>query len=192
MSRRVRLPSALAALSLVLGACGEERRPPAPAKKPEARPAAAVVAEVPEGAPAESIYVYTPIGKRDPFQNVFAIKEVTKVKQPGRKPTALQKWSIDQLRLSMTMTGTSSPMAMIEDPEQRGHPVRLGDFVGQSWGKVTAIKRDQIVITESITDHATGRVYPNNITLKIPKSDAEQRADELLREGQTASSGGDQ
>ena len=181
-----------AALALLVAACGEEKRSAPPPRKVEVKAAPVAVVEETRAIAAESIYVYTPIGKRDPFQNVFAVKEVTRVKMPGRKPTALQKWTIDQLRLSMTMTGTSSPLAMLEDPEGRGHPVRVGDFIGQNWGKVTTIKRDQIVITESITDHATGRVYPSNITLKIPKSESEQRADELLREGQTASTGGGQ
>jgi type IV pilus assembly protein PilP len=145
-------------------------------------------AAAPTAAASETVYVYTPIGKRDPFENVYAVREVTKVKMPGRKPTPLQKWSLDRLKLTMTMTGTSTPFAMIEDPEGRGHPVRIGDFIGQNWGKVTGIKRDSIVITESITDHATGRVYPSNLTIKIPRTDAEEKADELLKEGQASAS----
>jgi type IV pilus assembly protein PilP len=179
----IRTLSALLVLGL-LAACGESKPPPAPARKPEPKAEKPAVAEEPKDAPAEAIYVYTPIGKRDPFQNVFAVREVTKVAPPGRKPTPLQKWTIDQLRLSMTMTGASSPFAMMEDPEGRGHPVRIGDFIGQNWGKVTAIKRDQIVVTETITDHATGRVYPNNLVIKIPKTAVEEKAEELLRDGQ--------
>ncbi len=174
---------ALAAVA-TLAACGDSKPPPRPAAAPAPKPAEKKPVEEAPAEPAEAIYVYTPIGKRDPFQNVFAIKDVSKPRQPGRKPTALQKWSLDQLKLAMTMTGTSSPMAMIEDPEGRGHTVHVGDFLGQNWGKVTAIKRDELVVTETITDHATGRVYPNNLTLKIPKTDAELRAEELLRDGQ--------
>src|SRR5438445_11034664 len=84
---------------------------------------------------------------------------------PGRVKTPLEKWSLDQLRLSMTVTGTATPLAMVEDPEHRGWPVRLGDFIGQNGGKVTGIHRDEVVITETITDHSTGRVYPQNVKL---------------------------
>ena len=184
MTRAIR---PLLALVLLAAACGEPPPPPPPPKRAEVKPTPVVVTQEPAAAAPTAIYVYTPIGKRDPFQNVFAIKEVTKVKQPGRKPTPLQKWDIDQLRLSMTMTGTSSPFAMIEDPEGRGHPVRVGDFLGQNWGKVTAIKRDQLVVTETITDHSTGRVYPANRLLKIPRTPEELKAEELLKEGQQAS-----
>ena len=182
---RSALPLAFA-LAAAAG-CGETKAPPPPPRPAAATATPAPMIEEPKEQPAQSIYVYTPIGKRDPFENVFAVREVTKVKMPGRKPTPLQKWAIDRLRLTMTMTGTSSPFAMMEDPEGRGHPVRVGDFVGQNWGKVTAIKRDGIVITETITDHATGRVYPSSFSIKIPKTEAEEKADELLKEGQQAS-----
>jgi type IV pilus assembly protein PilP len=186
MMRKLLPPLALAAIA----ACGDTSPPPGAPKPAAPKPAPAAAAEEPKIEAPQAIYVYTPIGKRDPFENVFAVREVTKVKMPGRKPTPLQKWPIDRLKLTMTMTGTSTPFAMIEDPEGLGHPVRVGDFIGQNWGKVTAIKRDTVVITESITDHATGRVYPNSITIKIPKTPAEEKADELLKEGQASATTG--
>jgi type IV pilus assembly protein PilP len=171
---------------LVLAACGSSAPPPRRALPPPPPPKFTDDDAATKVQP-QTIYVYTPIGKRDPFQNVFAVKEVTAVKVPGRKPTPLQRWSLDQLRLSMAMTGTSTPMAMVEDPEGRGWPVRLGDFVGQNWGKVTSIQKDQIVVTETITDHATGRVYPSNIPIKMPRDASELKQDEMLREGETLS-----
>ena len=169
-----------------VAACGSSAPPPRRALPPPPPPKFTEDDAATKVQP-QTIYVYTPIGKRDPFQNVYAVKEVTAVKVPGRKPTPLQRWSLDQLRLSMAMTGTSSPMAMVEDPEGRGWPVRLGDFVGQNWGKVTSIQKDQIVVTETITDHATGRVYPSNIPIKMPRDANELKQDEMLREGETLS-----
>ena len=174
----------LLALLVVTAACGSSAPPPRHASLPPP-PTKFTDDDATAKAQPQTIYVYTPIGKRDPFQNVFAVKEVTPVQVPGRKPTPLQRWSLDQLKLTMAMTGTASPMAMLEDPEGRGWPVRVGDFVGQNWGKVTSIQRDQIVVTETITDHATGRVYPSNIAIKMPKDATEIRSDELLRDGET-------
>jgi type IV pilus assembly protein PilP len=173
-------------LLVLAAACGSSVPPPRRALPPPPPPKFTEDDAATKVQP-QTIYVYTPIGKRDPFQNVFAVKEVTAVKVPGRKPTPLQRWSLDQLRLTMAMTGTSSPMAMVEDPEGRGWPVRLGDFVGQNWGKVTSIQKDQIVVTETITDHATGRVYPSNIPIKMPRDANEIKQDEMLREGETLS-----
>ena len=167
-----RLLAALLAAGM-LAACGAP--PPPPRRPPPPVPQAKVIEEEKPAAP-QSIYVYSPVGKRDPFMNVFAVKEVTPVKVPGAKPTALQKFPLDRLRLVMTMTGTSSPMAMVEDPDGRGWTVRVGTFVGQNWGKVTSIQRDQVIITETITDHATGRVYPEQRPLRVPR-DASEVAD---------------
>ena len=75
-------------------------------------------------------------------------------------------------------------MAMLEDPENRGWPVRLGDFVGKNWGKVTSIQRDQIVVTETITDNSTGRVYPQNIKIAVPETKEEQTDLRALKDGE--------
>jgi len=168
---------------LACAACGGS--PPPPPRRPAPPPAAAKPAED-DAAPAvpTTMYVYSPIGKRDPFQNVFGNREDQPVRVEGRKPTPLQRWSLDQLRLSLTVTGTSSPMAMLEDPENRGWPVRLGDFVGKNWGKVTSLQRDQIVVTETITDHSTGRVYPQNIKILVPESKDEERDMRALKDGE--------
>lgn len=177
-------PRLLAAAALACAACGGSPPPPPP-RKAAPPPAAPKQADDEAAAAAPTtMYVYSPIGKRDPFQNVFGNKENNPVRVEGRKPSPLQRWSLDQLRLSMTVTGTSSPMAMLEDPENRGWPVRLGDFVGKNWGKVTAIQRDQIVVTETITDHATGRVYPQNIKIMVPESKEEERDLRALKDGE--------
>jgi len=133
----------------------------------------------------QNIYVYSPIGKRDPFQNVFANVGVTHVgPDKGHKQGPLEKWTLDQLQLRLTMTGTATPMAMVEDPDKRGWNVRLGDFIGQDGGKVTAIHRDEIVVTETITDHSTGRVYPRDIKLQVPTSKDETEDLTRLRAGE--------
>jgi type IV pilus assembly protein PilP len=173
----------LAAAALLCAACGSST--PLPQRRAPPPPAAPKVVDD-EVAPAATVtmYVYSPIGKRDPFANVFGNKENTPVRVEGRNATPLQRWSLDQLRLSLTVTGTSSPMAMLEDPENRGWPVRLGDFVGKNWGKVTSIQRDQIVVTETITDHSTGRVYPQNIKIMVQESKDEQRDLRALKDGE--------
>jgi type IV pilus assembly protein PilP len=172
----------LLAAALLCAACGSSPLPQRRAPLPPAAPKA-LEDDAASTVPA-TMYVYSPIGKRDPFANVFGNKENTPMRVEGRKPTPLQRWSLDQLRLSLTVTGTSSPMAMLEDPENRGWAVRLGDFVGKNWGKVTSIQRDQIVVTETITDHSTGRVYPQNIKIMVPESKDEQRDLRALKDGE--------
>jgi type IV pilus assembly protein PilP len=175
---------ALFAFALLGAACGSPPPPPRRALPPA--PAAKVADDALAEQP-ETMYVYSPIGKRDPFQNVFGAREAAPTHQENRKPTPLQKWSLDQLRLAMTVTGTASPMAVLEAPDTNGWSVRVGDFVGKNWGKVTSIQPNQIVVTETITDQATGRVYPQDIKLVVPTSKEEEIDFKALQEGEEMS-----
>jgi len=171
---------------LLLAACGSPPPPPrraAPAPAPAPNPVTddELKAQIPA-----NIYVYSPIGKRDPFQNQSVTQQGfgRAAVNPGRVKTPLEKWPLDQLKLALTVTGTATPMAMVEDPERRGWPVRIGDFIGQNGGKVTGIHRDELVVTETITDHSTGRVYPQNVKLAVPVTREEERDLNALHEGE--------
>jgi type IV pilus assembly protein PilP len=183
MIRRSLHSSAL--VLLLATACGS---PPPPPRKAAAPAAASPVVEETKTDVPVNIYVYSPIGKRDPFQNTAAAQRaggIAHVDTRGRNKTPLEKWPLDMLKLSLTMTGTASPLAMVEDPEKRGWPVHLGDFVGQNGGKVTGIHRDEVVVTETITDHSTGRVYPVNVKLTVPVDKAEESDLKALQEGES-------
>ncbi|GAC1388165.1 MAG: hypothetical protein NVSMB48_27680 [Marmoricola sp.] len=174
----------LAAGLALAAACGS---PPPPPRRATA-PAPAAVKPMDDDADkpkvAANIYVYSPIGKRDPFANVNGPSTATQVKGTGRKAGPLEKFPLDALRLSLTVTGTATPLAMVEDPEGRGWAVRLGDFIGTNAGKVTGIHRDEVIVTETITDHSTGRVYPQNVKLTVPVDASEKRDLGMLREGE--------
>jgi type IV pilus assembly protein PilP len=175
----------LLSIAILFAACGSPPPPPRRAPPPAAAAPKPMDEEVKEIAPT-NIYVYSPIGKRDPFQNqVVATSGVTHLEVKGRAKTPLEKWALDQLKLSLTVTGTSTPMAMVEDPEHRGWTVRLGDFIGQNGGKVTGIHRDEVIVTETITDHSTGRVYPQNVKLTVPVEKSEERDLQALKEGES-------
>lgn len=170
--------------ALVAAACGS---PPPPPRRLAAAPVAPKPVTDDEVKPLEptNIYVYSPIGKRDPFQNTTQIATGTShIEVKGRIKTPLEKWPLDSLKLSLTVTGTANPMAMVEDPDHRGWTVHLGDFIGQNAGKVTGIHRDEVIVTETITDHSTGRVYPQNVKLTVPVTKEEETDLRALREGE--------
>jgi type IV pilus assembly protein PilP len=131
------------------------------------------------------LYTYTPVGKRDPFRNptltTGTLRPVGPAK-PGQALTPLQKFEIDQLKVQFTMTGTSSPTAMVLDPNAKGHLVHIGDFIGRNWGKISHIGREEMTVTETIADQQTGRVYPVYIPMRMPKTDQEKRQEQELEE----------
>jgi type IV pilus assembly protein PilP len=127
--------------------------------------------------PQAAAYVYSPTGKRDPFRDP-ASNRVAIPPQSGAPMTPLQRFDIDQLKLTFTNTATATPLAMIIDPPGRSHMVQIGDFVGKNWGKVSSIKREELEITETIADPNTGRVYPVFIPMRMQSTDAEKNSEQ--------------
>lgn len=153
----------------VLGvACGSPSAAPAPVRRP---PIAAVAPQKLAPAPlapeeAKDSFVYSPIGKRDPFRSPL---DDLIVAHASESHCPLCRWEIDQLKLVAVITGTGSPMAMVEDPNGVGHLVRQGTAVGRLGGRVTMIQRDQVLITETSHD-PFGKLIQNRASLKIQHS----------------------
>ena len=173
------LPAALAALALA--GCEDAPKapqmqapapapPPKPAPKEEAQQAAAG-----EQAPIVAEYVYTPIGKRDPFRSFFDSFEAVEPQQRGDSECGLLcQWELDQLRLVAVVSGVASPLAMVEDPEGRGHMVRRGSYIGKRSGKVTDIRRDRLVVTELLRNKQ-GQILPVQTEMPIRSKDGKDQ-----------------
>ncbi|MBI4817627.1 MAG: pilus assembly protein PilP [Deltaproteobacteria bacterium] len=160
--------------SLVSGivAC-EEAKPPPPPPPPveeEAAPIESVPEDVALEEASEVAYAYSPIGKRDPFRSIF--EEIRK-EVDETELTELQRYEVDQLRLTGIITGRATPYAMVEDPEKKGHTLTRGTLIGKNWGRVSAITPDCVIIKEEYRDY-TGRKVENKIELCLP-------ADEKLK-----------
>jgi type IV pilus assembly protein PilP len=155
--------TAVCAWGLALASCGSP--PPKVAAKPPAAATAAkpvLSAEAKPDTPVES-YTYSAIGKRDPFRSPL---DDLVISRGNETQCPICKWEIDQLRLVAVITGTGNPVAMVEDPDGVGHLVRVNTEVGKRSGRVTAIRRDQLVITEAGHD-TFGRAVANKLILKI-------------------------
>lgn len=169
---------------LVSAGCGGKKpaRRAAASKKAQKLPA-----DVPfefEDEPEEVPYAYSPVGKRDPFERVSTR---TSLDNPPMPRGPLQSYDLDALRLRFTVTGTSSPQAMIVAPNGKAYMVGIGDFVGKNWGKVSHIGREEIIVTETIVDPVTNQVFPVNLTMQMPKTQAEisaARAMDMSVEGE--------
>lgn len=165
------LRPALLGLALVagaLGACGEDAPPPKPAAPLPPPPA-----ELPE-APLESnpeedadlAYVYSPIGKRDPFRSLFDINALSK--GDSDIITELQTFELDQLKLVGIVSRIATPYALVEDPSRKGHTLTRGKLIGKNWGRVSQITPECVVIKEEYRDY-TGRKVTNKTSMCVPK-----------------------
>src|SRR4051812_38300329 len=94
--------------------------------------------------PKESVTIYSPIGKRDPFRTPAPA-------QPGGRELAainpLEKFSVDQMQLRAILRSTALAKAMIEDPEGKTYIISEGDVVGRERGTVSKIQNTQVIVT---------------------------------------------
>ena len=142
---------------------------PGPSKAGKAGKAGQELDELPmEGDEAGFEYSYNPIGKRDPFRSFFK----TAGPEAITSPTPLQRYEVDQYALVGVVWGISTAKAMVQDPEQVGHVVEAGTYIGKNWGKVTQINSDSIVVTEEYQT-IDGELVTNQIVMELPLEDVE-------------------
>ncbi len=156
---------AAAGIAAVTG--GTAAMPPAAPPEAPAAAAAAGQAEAPgtgDADPTEVPYAYSPIGKRDPFRNLFEVDQ-------GRDDedlTELQRYELDQLKLVAVVSRIATPYAMVEDPQGKGHTLTRGTLIGKNWGQVAQIRADCVVVREEYRDY-TGRKVTNRTSLCLPR-----------------------
>lgn len=173
-SRLVWLVGFLAALMMLAAACGDDKKKArssaSTAAKAKAKKATSVENDLKlptESAVADS-FIYTPVGKRDPFKSAYKI-----VKTPGQNPdevvtSPLQQFEIDQLKLIAVVSGISQPRAMVEAPDGKGYTVKIGTRIGKHFGRVVKIKSSELIIAEDYRDW-NGRKVTNYIHVAIKK-----------------------
>ena len=161
------LCTALAGLLVATAGCGEEPLKPSKAKikKPKpATPSTGANDEELSDAP-EVAYLYSAIGKRDPFRSFF---EEFNEKEKQEGTTELQTFEIDQLKLIAIITGRATPYAMVQDPSGKGHTLTRGTLIGKNWGRVSTITQDCVVVKEEYRNY-TGRKVTNTVPMCLPK-----------------------
>lgn len=171
-------------LLMLLTACGSEFVvEPLPASQTPAAPAAPAPAPEEAAAPAAEQptrdYVYTSIGKRDPFRSVFddvggeeAIRQAETILGP------LQAFDVNSFTVSAVVWGISSPTAMVQAPDGKTHIVKVGTLMGRNWGRVIKILRDGIVILEQ-SPLPDGTKVSNLVDLKLPVKTIKGMEDEV-------------
>jgi len=158
-----------AALVAALAAgCGKDKKRPPP--QPAAQPAAPAkpdpsVASLEEAESSGTTYIYTPVGKRDPFKSFYKVEKKERKEGPGG---ILTEYEIDQLKLTAIISGIARPRAQVELPDGRGINVRVGSRIGKNFGRVVRIRNDEMIIAEDYRDWS-GRKVTNYIHMKLEK-----------------------
>ena len=162
-----------AGLLLAAGCGGSTPARPAPARA--AAPAAAIAAGKPAAddkqATAKAEWVYTSVGKRDPFRSYLAEASADNNSLVTRCPTPLGRFGLEQLKLVAVVTGLEDPMAMVEAPNGVGYSLRKGACLGKNGGVVAAVRTGEVLVTEWM-QRADGTRDRTQTVLKLPKEAA--------------------
>jgi type IV pilus assembly protein PilP len=162
----------LVVLVAALG-CDKKKPPPPVAAPVVAAPAAGAADPVIKDAVAETAlsdtYIYTPVGKRDPFKSAY--KDTSGKPRELEGPVGpLQRFEIDQLKLVAVISGISQPRAMITLPDGKGYTVKIGTRIGKNYGRVVRIKTSEVIIAEDYRDW-NGRKVTNYIHMTLRKDE---------------------
>ncbi|MBN2693709.1 pilus assembly protein PilP [bacterium] len=130
-------------------------------------------------------YIYSVVNKRDPFQDIFmktgigtnslGITESTEkigVEKISRTYD-LQRFEIDELKLTAIIYGTAARRAILVDPTGKSHIVKEGEFLGKNYGKIAAIKADKLIVNEETYDIRKRKQIKNIIVSLNPNEEIE-------------------
>ena len=121
--------------------------------------------------------IYNPKGKIDPFIPLFQEKPAetqvgTKKRKKRTRLTPLEKIALNQLKLTAIILRPAGNKAMVEEATGRGYVVIKGTPIGRSWGKVTEILKDRIIIEEEV-ENLLGKVTLEKQEIKIQRPPGE-------------------
>ncbi|MCW8918260.1 MAG: pilus assembly protein PilP [Gammaproteobacteria bacterium] len=153
----------LAALLLTLGGCSSLDNSDLDKRLAEikARPAKKIP-PLPVFKPYET-FLYSASEEQDPFKlfDGLAIAPTTEemvADNPlkDRNLEALEQYPLDTLRYVGQLTTDGRDWAIITSPDLIVHRVQVGNYLGQNYGRITAIQQNKILITETIADDYRG------------------------------------
>jgi len=165
----------------ILASCGEKSQLPeqkkieTTSKEIDKKPVTPALKDEKEASEEGVAYHYDPMGKKDPFKPLIREERKTAEKILMQKPlTPLQKYTLAELKLVAIVIGLENPKAMVEDPKGDGYILSKGTLIGDKFGEVTEIKRNEVVVVEKEVDYSSGEIVHIKVPLILHKPEEEE------------------
>lgn len=121
------------------------------------------VEPLPEFEPVET-YAYSALSLRDPFGSWSQDAKPTAQARAGnglspdisRRKEVLEAYPLDALRMLGTLKFQEATWGLVKAPDGIVHRVRMGNHMGQNYGKVKAIQAQRLTLTEIVPDGLGG------------------------------------
>jgi type IV pilus assembly protein PilP len=103
-------------------------------------------------------FKYDDQDRRDPFSPSTAELQNNNAAASGPRPDAnraqqpLEKFALDSLKMVGTLGAGSTIEVLVKDPLGVIHRVRIGEYMGQNYGHVTAVSESRIDMVELVSN----------------------------------------
>jgi type IV pilus assembly protein PilP len=103
-------------------------------------------------------FVYQPAGRRDPFAAAKVTAEYEPRADNGLRPDTnrnrepLEEFPLDGLQMQGTIRSGQTTYALVKAPDGVLHRVRVGNHLGQNYGRITAISESEVQLSEIVPD----------------------------------------
>jgi type IV pilus assembly protein PilP len=110
-------------------------------------------------------FAYSAGELRDPFvmlQDEAELVQAAAADIPGPKPDetrnreTLESYPLDTLRYVGQLERDDERWAIVTSPDALVHRVKIGNYVGQNFGRITAVTESQLEVTELVPDGLGG------------------------------------
>ncbi|NBW98261.1 hypothetical protein EBR03_01680 [bacterium] len=116
-------------------------------------------------APDKNVGLYSPVGKRDPFQ-------VPKMnpRDLASNGEDLFKYPLESFQLRAILKSTQGSQILLEDPKGKNHVLQEGDTVGRGRATISRVLEREVIFTERVTNYL-GVQNLTEKTLALPADD---------------------
>lgn len=93
---------------------------------------------------------YDPAGKRDPFKPFIRLMDIPAAGPAPVVAPPLQRYPLDQFRISGIVWMSGKPQAMVVDPEGNTYFLGNGDRIGNKQGEIVEVRENGLLVEETI------------------------------------------
>ena len=157
--------------------------PPPPSKVEKTEPPPPTESVVKEGETEEEEtepeYTYDSSGRREPFKTLVAeeipdVPDIIVTPDPTLLTTPLQKFDVNQLKLTGIVLGGLGDYARIVAPDGKSYTINAGTLVGPNEGEVISITDNTVVVKEMIR-YESGKVEEVETLLYLNPIEEEEK-----------------
>lgn len=110
----------------------------------------------PEVKPYEPFNYNNSDGLADPFRPRKPEKPIDQSSQPDEHhKEELEEYPLESLKMVGFVYMRNTPNAVIVSPDGKLHHVKVGNYMGQNFGKITSISENEVKLVEKVQDGAS-------------------------------------